>query len=173
MHEFPFKKLSGLEWLGLNGMQRQMVKSITTAEIFEVIFSPIVTSIEKSIQKVFSYNFKKIRSLIVLKEVISEQRVIMPSLFEWTVMVLDKIGQQFNYKILTIKNDCLFLKLRPANVIEGAGRKILEKIKISDTIMAPKVIRRSTLNDEAPLSAIFFDAYPSIIVTIGSNICII
>lgn len=54
-------------------------------------------------------------------------------------------------------------------MIEGAGRKMLEKIKISDTIIAPKVIRRSTLNDEMSLSAIFSNTNPSIIVTIDNT----
>lgn len=171
MDEYPFKKISGIEFLGLNSMQLNLVKSVTAAEVYEVAFVPILTQIENSIRNVFSNDFKKIRSLIVLKEVISEQRVTMPSVFEWIILALRKTGDQFNYKILLIKDDRLFLKLRPTNVIEGAGRKILEKIKISDSIIAPKVIRRNTLNDEESLTAIFSDDNPSIIVTIGMYHC--
>lgn len=91
----------------------------------------------------------------------------MPCFFDWLISALDKIGQELNYKVLVSQDGRSFIKLRSTNVIEGAGRKMLEKIKIADTIMAPKVIRRSTLNDEASLSAIFSGTHPGIIVTIG------
>ncbi|KAG2198443.1 hypothetical protein INT47_009020 [Mucor saturninus] len=170
IEEFPFKKINGIESLRLNNMQLKLVKSITTTEFYEAAFAPIVTNIENSIRSVFSNDFRKIRSLIILKEVIFKRRVVAPSLFEWVIIFLEKIGEQFNYKVLPIKDDRLFLKLRPTNVIEGAGRKLLEKIKIADSILAPKLIRRNTLNDEMSLAAIFSDIYPSTIVTINISL---
>ncbi|KAI7876467.1 uncharacterized protein EV154DRAFT_65507 [Mucor mucedo] len=121
IEEFPFKKINGIQSLRLSSMQLKLVKSITTTEFYEAAFAPIVTNIEDGIRSVFSNDFRKIRSLIILKEVIFKRRVVAPSLFEWVIIFLEKIGEEFNYKILPIKDDRLFLKLRPTNVIEGAG----------------------------------------------------
>lgn len=165
MSEYRFKKFN---WLDLTRRQSRIIKSIKASEVFEVAFAPIVIRVENSIRSVLSHNFKKIRSLIILKEVIYEKRTTLPFLFNWIISILDKIGQQLNFKILASQDGCRsFIKLSSANVSEGAGRRMLEKIKIADTIMAPKLIRRTTLNDEDSNSSIFADTHPSIIVSIG------
>lgn len=112
----------------------------------------------------------KIRSLIILREAIYDKRTALPFLFNWLIHVLNDIGQQSNFPIMSSPDgQRSFIKLGSGNVSEGAGRKMLEMIKIADNMMAPKLIRRTTLNDEDSFSAIFSDTNPSIIVSIGKK----
>lgn len=105
-----------------------------------------------------------------MRESIYEKRTALPYLFNWLIHVLDEVGQQLDFDILTSQdNHRSFIKLSSGNVSEGAGRKILEKIKIADIMMAPKLIHRTASNEEDSSSTIFSDINPNIIVSIGKQ----
>ncbi|KAG2237884.1 hypothetical protein INT48_002188 [Thamnidium elegans] len=166
---YPFKKLDQNEWRELSSRQLDIIRSITLAKIYENIFVSIVNDLESSIQEVLSYSFSKIRSLITIKEAFYDGLTVFPSLFEWISIALNNIGRKLNYNMFVFTDNRGFLKLRSASIIEGASRKMLEKIKISDAIIPPNVIRRDTLEDGSTASILHKDD-PDIVITIAPNV---
>jgi hypothetical protein len=153
----------------LTDTQIQRIESINTEEIRNSVFAAIELIVEENIRNVFLHNYMKIRTAILVKEAVQDDKNVITKIFlEWFVIILNTCGRKLNYKILHLEdNDNNFFKIKSAQVIEGAGRKMLEKIKVADTIMPPHLIRRNSSNDEAAMSAIFLNAHPSIVINIG------
>lgn len=156
-------------WFGLSNTQVQKIESITGGEILDSVFAAVRVVIEENIRSIFFYNFSKIRTAILVKEAVQDDKNTLFRIFvDWLVLIFNICGEKLNYKVMDLEdNERNFFKINSSNLIEGAGRKMLEKIKVSDTIMPPHLIRRSSSDDETASSAIFLNAHPSIVINIG------
>jgi hypothetical protein len=169
--DYPFKKPGTLECLSLTNTHTQLITAISAKEIHQAVFKSIENNIEMRIRDLFLHNFTKIRTALLVKEVIFDHKHGSYIYLDWLILLLYRYGEMMNYKILVLgDNKWSFLKIKSSHFVEGAGRKMLEKIKTADAIMPPKLIRRNSSNDETSLTAIFSDAHPSIIVHIGKNL---
>lgn len=159
-------KINRNEWKGLIEDQVEAIKSITLEDIYQAAFASIAMDLENGIRDVLSDNFNKIRSLISLKEAVYDSTDEFPIFYSWIATTLDRMGDSLNYSIMSIADAHSYLKLKAGYIIEGAGRKILEQIKVSDSIISPKVIRRDTFET----SSVAEDSHkedPDIVIMLG------